>query len=131
MVGGLALDNIVKAIVDRPRPGIGVLVDVIGSAFPSGHTTAATTMCAALAFFLTRRTTWKRAVVVWTCAIIIAALVGVSRVYLGAHWPTDVIGGMALGSLWIVVVATGIELLRDVRDDRGAAEPRATAAERS
>ena len=128
MVGGLALDNIVKAMVDRPRPQVGMLVEVSGSAFPSGHSTAAAAMCAALAFFLTRRTTWKRAVVMWTSAATITALVGVSRVYLGAHWPTDVFGGVTLGSLWIVVVATGIELLRDVRDDKDAAEPRAAAA---
>jgi membrane protein DedA with SNARE-associated domain/membrane-associated phospholipid phosphatase len=125
MVGGLGLDNIVKAIVDRLRPPeADALVEVAGSAFPSGHSSAAAAMCAALAFFLTRRTTWKRAVVIWIGAAIIAALVGVSRVYLGAHWPTDVFGGFALGSFWIVVVATGIELLRDFRDDRRVAEPR-------
>jgi membrane protein DedA with SNARE-associated domain/membrane-associated phospholipid phosphatase len=127
MVGGLALDDIAKAIVDRPRPEVGALVEVTGSAFPSGHATAAAAMCAALAFVLSRRTSWQRAVVIWTGAAILAALVGLTRVYLGVHWPTDVLGGLALGSFWIVVVATGIELLRDVRDDRGAAEPCAPA----
>lgn len=112
MVGALGLDDIVKAMVDRPRPEVGALVEVTGSAFPSGHTTAATAMCCALAFIFARRTTWRRAVIVWTGAAIVAILVGVSRVYLGVHWPTDVIGGVALGSFWIVVVATGIELLR-------------------
>jgi membrane protein DedA with SNARE-associated domain/membrane-associated phospholipid phosphatase len=121
VVGAIGLDNAVKAIVDRPRPEIGALVEVSGSAFPSGHTTAAAAMCAALAFAMTRSTTWRRAVIVWTVAFGIVSLVGLSRVYLGVHWPTDVLGGFVLGGGWVIVVATGVELLREVRDDKGPA----------
>jgi membrane protein DedA with SNARE-associated domain/membrane-associated phospholipid phosphatase len=123
IVGGLGLDDAVKAIVDRPRPEVGALVEVTGSAFPSGHATAAAAMCAALAFALTRKTTWRRAVVIWSGASAVVALVGLSRVYLGVHWPTDVLGGFVMGGGWVIVVATGVELLRDVHHRELAPSP--------
>jgi membrane-associated phospholipid phosphatase len=119
LVGAIAIDNVVKAIVDRPRPDMGALVDVTGSSFPSGHATAAAALCAALGYALTRGMTWRRAVGTWAVAASVAWLVGLSRVYLGVHWPTDVLGGWVLGSGWVVIVATGTELLSDARDQGG------------
>jgi membrane protein DedA with SNARE-associated domain/membrane-associated phospholipid phosphatase len=119
LVGAIGIDNVVKAIVDRPRPDIGSVIDVTGSSFPSGHASAAAALCAALAYALSRGTSWQRAVAIWAVAVSVASLVGFSRVYLGVHWPTDVLGGLLLGSGWVVVVATGTELLDGGRRNAG------------
>lgn len=104
IVGSVGLDNLIKMLVDRPRPDFHRLTDVSGSAFPSGHSSAAAALFLALAFLLTRRMNGGRAWV-WGIAAVVACLVAVSRVYLGAHWPTDVIGGLALGGCWTAVMA--------------------------
>ena len=104
IVGSVGLDNLIKMLVDRPRPDFHRLSDVSGSAFPSGHSSAAAALFLALAFLLTRRMKRGRAWV-WGVAAVVACLVAVSRVYLGVHWPTDVIGGLALGGCWTGVMA--------------------------
>ena len=104
IVGSVGLDNLIKMLVDRPRPDFHRLTDVSGSAFPSGHASAAAALFLALAFLLTRRMNGGRAWV-WGVAAVLACLVAVSRVYLGAHWATDVIGGLALGGCWTGVMA--------------------------
>ncbi len=104
--GGQLLDDVVKALVGRPRPNIHPLVDTSGSAFPSGHATAATALFLALAYVLTRERGWAASTWIWAGALFVAMLVGFSRVYLGAHWPTDVVGGFALGGGWTAIVAS-------------------------
>ncbi len=89
------LDNIVKDLIERPRPP-GVLHDVTlrddaatGFGFPSGHTTAAFALAAVLHPLLPSRWRW----VGW----LLAVAVGIGRIYVGAHFPVDVLGGAALG----------------------------------
>ena len=115
LVGALALDDVVKFLVGRPRPTTSQLVEVSGSAFPSGHASAAAAMCAALAYALTRRSGWRRAVWIWAAALAVASLVAVSRVYLGVHWLTDVGGGMVLGVFWVAFTSSGLTLWGEVR----------------
>jgi undecaprenyl-diphosphatase len=103
IVGSVGLDNLIKMLVDRPRPDFHRLTDVSGSAFPSGHSSAAAALFFALAFLITRRKGGRAWV--WGVAGVLAFVVAVSRVYLGAHWPTDVIGGLALGGFWTGVMA--------------------------
>lgn len=104
--GAVGLDNVVKLLVDRPRPDFHPVIDAAGSSFPSGHATAAAALCGALAYLLTRNRSWSSSVWMWTAALFVALLIGVSRVYLGAHWPTDVLGGLLLGGFWTAVTAT-------------------------
>jgi membrane protein DedA with SNARE-associated domain/membrane-associated phospholipid phosphatase len=120
LVGALALDDVIKFLVGRPRPALGQLVEVSGSSFPSGHATAAAAMCAALAYVLTRRSGWRLAVWVWAAAMVVASLVAVSRVYLGVHWLTDVAGGMMLGVFWVAFTSSGLTLLGETRHRRKA-----------
>jgi len=89
------LDDVAKEIIERPRPE-GLVDDLVvrdqahGFGFPSGHTALAFAVAAVLHPILPSRVRW----VPW----VLASLVGVARLYVGVHWPMDVVGGAALGS---------------------------------
>jgi undecaprenyl-diphosphatase len=121
--GAIALYDVIKILVERPRPDISPLVHPGGFSFPSGHATAAAAVLTALAYVLTRQTSWKGGVIFWTLALFTATLIGFSRVYLGAHWPTDVFAGLTLGALWTAVTVTSVKLLpSETRKARKARE---------
>ncbi|MDQ3662692.1 MAG: bifunctional DedA family/phosphatase PAP2 family protein [Actinomycetota bacterium] len=111
MVGALVLDDVVKGLVGRPRPDFRPLVEAAGSSFPSGHATAAAATCAAVAYVITRHRSWRPSVTIWTVAAGFAVLIAFSRVYLGVHWPTDILGGLALGGFWTAVTATAVKVM--------------------
>ena len=90
----LVLNPLLKVAFERPRPEGDALVAVSSTAFPSGHTTTATTIATALAV-IAWPTRWRWPVV--AAAVVFSLAMGVSRVYLGVHWPSDVLGGLALG----------------------------------
>jgi len=105
--GASALSVLIKLLIARPRPIGMALIHETGYAFPSGHTTAATAGWLGVALVLgTRTSRWGRKVALVTTALVIAGLVGLSRVYLGVHEPTDVLGGWSLGGLWVAAVTT-------------------------
>lgn len=110
--GANAWYRIVKPLVGRERPPAPIhLITVSGYSFPSGHATAAIAVWGATAIVCStgRKGAWKAAV--WTGAGIITALVAFSRVYLGVHWWTDVIAGLALGGAWLcLLLALGVSL---------------------
>jgi membrane protein DedA with SNARE-associated domain/membrane-associated phospholipid phosphatase len=113
LMGGIGLAPVVKLLVGRPRPDFSQLVDVGFHAFPSGHATSAAVVCAALAYVLTRHQSWSLSVWIWTAAGMVAFLIGFSRLYLGVHWPTDVLAGWLLGLAWVAAGAIATELLWD------------------
>ncbi len=89
-----------------PRPPSRLwLTDASGYAFPSGHTASATIGYGLAAFLLARADPVRRPLYAVTAALL-AAAVGLSRVYLGVHWPSDVLGGWAFGVLWLALAAT-------------------------
>jgi membrane-associated phospholipid phosphatase len=113
-LGQLLVSNFVKALVDRPRPDIAQLTHFAGSSFPSGHSTTAAAVFAAVAFLLGRRQSRRTKALLAGSAAGIAAAVATSRVLLGVHWLTDVLAGLALGWAWFALtsIAFGGRVLR-------------------
>jgi undecaprenyl-diphosphatase len=87
-----------KEIVGRPRPALWpTLVSTTSPAFPSGHALAAATFYPLLARAAVQR--WPEArVVAWAAAVAMALYIGLGRLYLGVHWPSDVLAGWAIGA---------------------------------
>jgi undecaprenyl-diphosphatase len=95
--------HILKAAYGRPRPG-GSLVETFGDAYPSGHAAYAVAMIACATILVRAGVGWAVRSAVLTVALALVALVALSRVYLRAHYLTDVLGGVALGlAVWALV----------------------------
>jgi membrane protein DedA with SNARE-associated domain/membrane-associated phospholipid phosphatase len=103
--GALATYDIVKPAVGRLRPPATEWIGHFsGAAFPSGHATQAVALYAMAAFLLSSSGSVRRRMVIWTAAVVVVLIVGFSRLYLGAHWLTDVLAGYALGAAWVALV---------------------------
>ena len=125
VLGGEALNLLLKDLFARPRPHFErpLLVETSYS-FPSGQAMESLVVYGMLAYFavLTFSGRGKRAGSVGGAAVLVI-LIGFSRVYLGAHYVSDVIGGFAAGGAWLSAVITGWETIRrrDVASQRGQA----------
>ena len=103
--GGAVISNLLKLAIERPRPDlVARLVEVNTSSFPSGHATLAAVTYLTLGALLSRVETRRRAkIYVLTVAVVLTVLIGVSRIYLGVHWPTDVLAGWCVGAAWAML----------------------------
>lgn len=123
---GIALLNAgLKHVFRRPRPHFAhPLVHLTSYSFPSGHTALATAFYGLLAFFaiqMVRRWKWRTLAVLVSLLLIL--LIAFSRMYLGAHYLSDVLAAMAEGVAWLAICVTGVETLRRVpRQERGSIE---------
>ena len=124
--GSIALTMVGKVAIGRARPDHSLAVPPYESSpsFPSGHTLNATVVAGIAAYLVLRRvrSRWARALTVVGAALF-AGAIGLSRVFLGHHWLTDVMAGWALGAAWVAVVVTADALYRTLRDGR-ATPPR-------
>jgi undecaprenyl-diphosphatase len=103
--GGAVISNLLKLAIERPRPDlVARLVEVNTSSFPSGHATLAAVTYLTLGALLSRVEARRRAkIYVLTVAVVLTVLIGVSRIYLGVHWPTDVLAGWCVGAAWAML----------------------------
>ncbi len=99
---GRAVSELQKYWIARARPDLEThLVVVKTSSFPRGHANSSMIFYLTLAIVLTAGSRWQRPAVAG--AIALSLLVGISRVMLGVHWPSDVVGGWAFGMLWVLL----------------------------
>lgn len=99
---GIAMP-LLKNIFSRERPDFYRLIEISGYSFPSGHTTSATTMYLTLAIILISIKKELNKYFVFSIAVLGIVIIGSSRIYLGVHYPTDVMAGICLG---ISIVST-------------------------
>lgn len=114
-IGGDSLaTSIVKAVVDRARPTLDPAAASLGPSFPSGHSSTAAAMFAAVALLAGRGRSYRARAALVGVAVALAVAVAGSRVLLDLHWLSDVIGGLAFGWGWFAIcaVAFGGWLLR-------------------
>lgn len=120
--GAAVLVQVVKAIVDRPRPATtDHAIAVTGQAFPSGHAAQSLACYGAVAVIViwTIRSRLV-AIVAATGTVVAALLIGGSRVYLGVHWPSDVIAGWALAAAWLAALIAVRAVSSAIRNGRRA-----------
>ena len=100
--GGFLLNQLIKRIVERPRPDI---ADQLASfSFPSGHAMMAMLYLLTIAYFLSGEFVGKKkSTIIWFIAIILITLIGLSRIAGSRHFATDVIAGWSLGYTWFVL----------------------------
>jgi undecaprenyl-diphosphatase len=119
--GSLLMTTIGKAIVGRARPPLSEAVPPYEYAFsfPSGHTLNSTVIAGVVAYLLLRRltTAWARTLTV-VLAVVWAVVMGLSRVFLGHHWLTDVAFAWLLGSAWLALIITAHRLFLTIRRRR-------------
>ncbi len=124
-LGAWALSEAIRHLTGRARPPAAQAIGYwTGYAFPSGHTTKATAVYGMLAALLAATTPrWGRKVTLWTAALLLAGLAGLSRLYLGAHWLTDVLGALTLGAAWLFVLLTATRTTEALRSQHAAPPP--------
>lgn len=106
LAGGVMLSEGLKAVFDRLRPPeLYQAVDTLNASFPSGHALLATTFYLSLGVMLTRAFPRRHLkAYAMGSAILISLLIGLTRIYLGAHWASDVLGGWSVGAAFAMVL---------------------------
>ena len=114
--GGMLLNELVKILVHRHRPfEEGWMVDWSGYSFASGHTIGATLLYGQIALFLIPLIKSRRGrALLFSAATLVIVLVGFSRIALGAHYLTDVLGGMFFGLMWLTVCLFALRPLQRI-----------------
>ncbi|MHB8907272.1 MAG: bifunctional DedA family/phosphatase PAP2 family protein [Syntrophales bacterium] len=111
ILGGSILVFVLKTAVHRVRPHAGfALIQIGGWSFPSGHAMMCIIFYGMLAYLFVRRTqSWRLQVLAVSAACLFVFLIGLSRIYFGVHYLSDVLAGYAGGLVWLTVSITGLE----------------------
>jgi undecaprenyl-diphosphatase len=102
VLGGVALNNLLKFVFARPRPDfVTHLARVFTTSFPSGHATVSAIAYLTMGALLARTyPSFTLGLYFMSLATFLTVLIGVSRIYLGVHYPTDILGGWCIGGAW-------------------------------
>lgn len=117
--GGIVLTTVLKAVFQRTRPELfetGYMASFYS--FPSGHATVAVGFYGTLTMLVAWRLEGRPRWVVAAAGISLILLIGFSRLYLGVHYPTDILAGYLAASLWVGAVATALLFWRSIRKIR-------------
>jgi undecaprenyl-diphosphatase len=115
LIGGEILNQLLKLLIHRARPEM-ILIHARGYSFPSGHAMLSVIAYGLFTYLLClQNRSWKKRVVLVCGCAILALLIGLSRIYLGVHYFSDVVAGFAAGGLWLSTCITAIELVRKKR----------------
>ena len=121
VIGAGLINTVLKVSFNRPRPDVFPWrTQHVGLAsFPSGHAMTSIVVYGTLAFLIARLapTAWLKRLV-WALAAAVVVLVGLSRLYLVVHYPSDVVAGFIIGGAWAIVCALGMEAVRYFRTRR-------------
>jgi undecaprenyl-diphosphatase len=109
LIGSISslLDNLIKLVISRQRPPadlVHILSPTTGFSYPSGHAVFFTWMSFMIAVSLAPKITPALRPALWIAAVAVVVLTCIARVWAGAHWPSDVIGGVLLGVGWSAFV---------------------------
>ncbi|TXK76981.1 phosphatase PAP2 family protein [Paenibacillus sp. N3.4] len=117
MIAGTAIFNqILKAIYHRARPNLHHIIEETGYSFPSGHSMEAFALYASLAFLLWRHLATRRARTLTIIGCVIMILwIGLSRIYLGVHYPSDVIGAYLASGFWFALTVWIFQWYKEYR----------------
>ena len=112
--GGMLLNVLLKAMFHRDRPVFEhPIVTLESYSFPSGHTMAATVLYGTLAVLAASKLkAWRWKILILLAALLVMAAIGLSRIYLGAHYLSDVLAAMAEGLVWLALCVTAVDTLR-------------------
>ena len=104
IAGSAILNSLLKLMFQRARPTIHRIIEVSGYSFPSGHSMAAFSLYGGLAFLIWKHipTAAGRVLMIIVSAMFIL-MIGMSRIYLGVHYPSDVVGGYFMSGCWLTV----------------------------
>ena len=126
--GGGLLTKLLKNLYERERPSINPEIDAIGFSFPSGHSMGSVIFYGFVMYLVlrTRRSELLKGLAISMMGVLVV-LIGISRIYLGAHFPSDVMAGFIAGAIWLILSILALEWIqwqsmssvrpvRDIRD---------------
>jgi undecaprenyl-diphosphatase len=103
VIGSALLNFVLKIIFHRARPTINRLIEESGFSFPSGHSMAAFTLYGILTFLLWKHiSSYRGRGLLIIISVVMIIMIGISRIYLGVHYPSDVLGGFLASSTWLI-----------------------------